>query len=54
MANGNVNIKKLNHNTTMNIKVKVTRQFRIRTKIAVVLFKVAAFVLGCGVEIEEM
>ena len=45
-------VKKLDHRTTLKIKVKATRQLKIRVKIAMFLMKTAARILGCGIKIE--
>ena len=47
----NVPINKLNDSTTINITTYFTKQFYIRMWIFTRLLKLAAWVLGCGIEI---
>ena len=53
MAKAEVNIKKLNHDYTMKVKVNVTNEFKIRLFLATALIKAAARLLGCNIEIEN-
>lgn len=53
MAKAEVNIKKLNYDHTMRVKVNITREFKVRFFIASVLIKTAARLLGCNIEIER-
>jgi hypothetical protein len=45
-------INKLNHNFIATVKVKITKEFHIRMKIAAFLFWLGAQVLGCKIKIE--
>ncbi len=47
-----ININKLNSNHCLTIDVNLTKEFRIRTTIAVWLIKLATKVLNCNVEIK--
>lgn len=60
MAKAQVNIYTLGKNNTLTVifirystKVKITTQFKVRLAIAMALLKAAAFVLGCGIRIEN-
>lgn len=46
-------VKKLGKQAIIEIDVKVTRQFRLRIWAGKQLLKLAAFVMGCGIEINE-
>jgi hypothetical protein len=45
-------IRKLNTNCTLNVRIKITRQFRLRLKAAFFLIHLAAKLLGCGIKIQ--
>ncbi|MBU2644467.1 hypothetical protein KKI24_07130 [bacterium] len=50
-----IKVKRLDKSkTTLKVKVIVTKQFKIRAAIAIGLVKLAAKVLGSGVEIETI
>lgn len=51
MAQKQLNISKLDDSVTLSINVNLTREYFIRKKIACFLIKMAAKVLGCGIEI---
>lgn len=44
-------VNKLNKNITLIVNVKTSRQFLVRKWIAGQLIKLAARILGCGIEI---
>jgi len=54
MAKAEVNINKLTKDLTLAVKVKVTRQFKARFIVATALIKMAALILGCSIEIENI
>lgn len=47
-----VTLTRLGRDTTLDINVVITRRFRLRMAVAGGLFKLAAWVLGCAVNIE--
>ena len=53
MASANLELRKLSNKTTIHIKIKVTREFKIRTWVAIQLLKLTALILGCGIEFED-
>lgn len=53
MKQPDVVVNKLNKNHTVTVRVKISKQFRMRIAIASALIKAAAFVLGCGIEISN-
>jgi hypothetical protein len=50
--NSDLLIRKLNANCALNVRIKVTRQFKLRLKAAVFLIRLAAMLLGCGIKIQ--
>ncbi len=48
-----INFRKFDHSVTLNVRLKLTREFYIRKWIAQHLIILAALVLGCGIEIED-
>lgn len=48
-----LDVKKLNHNHVLKVKIHITKQFKVRFVIATTLIKIAAFILGCDIEIEN-
>lgn len=48
-------IAKLNkfNNSTLAVDVEITKQFKLRIFIALKLIALAAFVLGCGIEVNK-
>ena len=53
MADGSINLRRLDSNHTMTIKVNVTKEFRLRMAIAKGLLILASKVIGCSYKIEE-
>jgi len=53
MADADVNINSLMPQVTMYVAVSGMREFSIRKWLAVRCLKLAAKMLGCGIEIEE-
>ena len=51
MANVNIPITKLNEKSVLTAKIKITNRFILRVKAATFLIKMAAWALGCGVDI---
>jgi len=47
----NVNLRKLTKDHTIVVKVTTTKEYRFRVYLATILFKLAATVLGCGIEL---
>ena len=47
-------VKKFSKHTTMHIDVRITRQMRLRVEVAIRLLRLAAWVLGCGIVINEV
>ena len=45
-------INRLTKNTTLNVKIKTTKQLRLRVVLAMFLLRMAARTLGCGIKIE--
>lgn len=52
MEIGKAKINRLTKESTLNITICITRQFRIRLFIATTLMRAAAMVLGCGADIK--
>ncbi len=52
MAETNLVLRKLSNRTTMHIKFKLTKEFKIRTWIAGRLLTLTALILGCEIDIE--
>jgi len=48
-----MNIRKLDLSEVLTFTVKISRELKIRMKVAVLLIKLAALILGCGVEIKN-
>lgn len=46
-------VRKLDKTCVMEIHVKLTKEFKVRMFMAVRLFKLAAWVIGCGVRFKE-
>lgn len=46
---GTLNIKKID---TLFVTVKITKEFKVRSFIAIKLFKLAGFIIGGNVEVE--
>lgn len=44
-------INRLTKNTTLTVKIKTTRQLKVRVVLAMFLLRMAARTLGCGIEI---
>jgi hypothetical protein len=44
--------KKLDHTTTLKVKIKATKQLKIRVVLAMFFIRMAARSLGCGINIE--
>ena len=44
-------LNRLPNNVTMHVTIVETREFRLRTWIAKQLLRLAAWVLGCGIEV---
>jgi len=57
MANATVNrtmyVRHLDQRHTLNVEVKITREFKFRLAVAKVLIMCAAYILGCGIDIKE-
>jgi hypothetical protein len=49
----NIDITDFGDRYTLHVTVNLTRELKVRMKIAALLFKMAAWVLGCGIEIKE-
>jgi len=49
----NIEMNRLSKNFTLSVTMVLTRQFRVRIAIALFLIKLAAEILGCGIEIEQ-
>lgn len=47
-------VNKLSHDTTLVVRMRLTRQLRFRAWIAARLIMLAAIVLGCGFEMQPM
>jgi len=45
-------IRKMNKNVTLSVKIKFTRELKLRLWIATKLMNLAAIILGCGFDIE--
>lgn len=52
MAKANLALRKLSNRHTLHIKIKVTKEFKIRTWVATQLLTLTALILGCGIDIE--
>ena len=50
---GTINMGKFCGATTLNVRIRVARIFRVRLFVAVALIRLAARVLGCAVKIKE-
>jgi len=48
-----VKIRKLNKSNTINVRVEITKGFKIRIMLAIGLIKIAGWVLGCGIHITK-
>lgn len=44
-------INKLDNNCFMTVKIKITKQFKFRVFLATRFIKIAAWLLGCNIEI---
>lgn len=53
MAEANLELRRLSNKTTLHIKFRLTKEFKIRTWIAAQLLKLTALILGCGIEFED-
>ena len=49
----NIDITRLDDRYTLSVTVNLTQQLKFRMKIAGLLFKAVARVLGCDIEIKE-
>lgn len=47
-----ISIDKLSQEQKLTFKINLTRQFKFRVYVATLLIKIAAFILGCKVEIK--
>jgi hypothetical protein len=50
MEKADVNLNKLEKNFTLKVRIHVTRQMKARLFLATLLIRLAARVLGCGLE----
>ncbi len=48
-----VNIRKLNNRSAITVTLNITREFRIRIFIVKVLLRIAGWVLGCGIKVND-
>ena len=46
-------LKKLSKDTTLKIRMNLTKEFRLRRWIFMKLVVLAAWVLGCGLQVDE-
>ncbi len=45
-------VRKLNKNYTLNVSVKITREFKMRMRLASYLWRLSAWILDCGIEFD--
>lgn len=48
-----MNVSKLDEDYVLNVNINFTRRFRVRMFVAKALITAAAWVLGCGIKIEQ-
>ena len=48
----NINMRKLSDRHPITINVTVTREFKIRVAVAMELFRLGGWILGCGTDIK--
>ena len=53
LAEAVLKIKKLDSSCVMNVRMKVTQRFKARVFIAILLLKIASWILGCGLDVKK-
>lgn len=48
-----IGINRLSHDVVMSVTVAMTRQFRLRVWLALKLIRLATWILGCGLKVED-